>query len=252
MSTGLIYEPSGRAREYAPLALNLYNGCPHGCTYCYAPAATHKDAATFHGRPVVRADVIAKLERELARGVEVGMQYPDGRHDPVLLCFTTDPYQPLAAETGTTRRAIDLLHGYGYPVHILTKAGERAGADFDLLTDNPGDAFAASLTFTNYKDSKAWEPFAASPVDRLLNLRQAHALGIKTWASLEPVIDPAQSLELVRMTHEYVDLFKVGTLNHHAHARTIDWPKFARDVVDLLESLGAAYYLKNDLRAYLR
>jgi DNA repair photolyase len=30
-----IYEPKGKAREYAPLALNLYESCPHGCKYCY-------------------------------------------------------------------------------------------------------------------------------------------------------------------------------------------------------------------------
>ena len=33
-----IYEPKGRAGEYAQLAVNLWRGCPHGCTYpCYAP-----------------------------------------------------------------------------------------------------------------------------------------------------------------------------------------------------------------------
>ena len=31
-----IYEPSGRAREYGELAVNIYTGCNHGCSYCYA------------------------------------------------------------------------------------------------------------------------------------------------------------------------------------------------------------------------
>lgn len=38
----VIYEPKGRAREYAPLACNLYMGCTHGCKYCYAPACMYK------------------------------------------------------------------------------------------------------------------------------------------------------------------------------------------------------------------
>ena len=33
----IIYEPKGKALEYAPLACNLYKGCPHGCRYCYGP-----------------------------------------------------------------------------------------------------------------------------------------------------------------------------------------------------------------------
>ena len=32
-----IYEPSGAAREYSPLALNYIKGCDHGCLYCYVP-----------------------------------------------------------------------------------------------------------------------------------------------------------------------------------------------------------------------
>lgn len=36
-----IYEPSGKAREYSPLALNLYKGCDHGCNYCYVPDMKH-------------------------------------------------------------------------------------------------------------------------------------------------------------------------------------------------------------------
>jgi DNA repair photolyase len=32
-SMRIIYEPKGRALEYAPLAVNLYRGCSHGCDY---------------------------------------------------------------------------------------------------------------------------------------------------------------------------------------------------------------------------
>ncbi|GAI95206.1 unnamed protein product [marine sediment metagenome] len=41
-----------------------------------------------------------------------------------------------------------------------------------------------------------------------------------------------------------MDHYKVGTLNYHPHGKTIDWPKFARDVKQLLEDLGKPYYLK--------
>ena len=244
----MIYEPAGRAREYAPLALNLYRGCSHGCLYCYAPDACRTNRAAFHASPAPRADVIRKLERELAKGSEVGL----GEKDPVLLCFTTDPYQPLAAETGITRRAIELLHEHGYPVHVLTKGGMRAAADFDLLGNLPGDAFATTLTFVDSADSAHWEPGAASPADRMTAMTEAHELGIPTWVSLEPVIDPEQTLAIIRATHSYVDLFKVGTLNHHELAKSIDWPDFARRVVELLEKLGAAHYIKTDLRRHLR
>jgi len=241
----LIYEPAGRAREYAPLALNLYAGCTHGCTYCYAPAACRKHRDAFHASAAPRVDVIAKLERELERNGH-GADRP-----PVLLCFTSDPYQPVAAQAGVTRAAIQTLHARGYPVHILTKAGTAAAADFDILGELAGDAFASSLTFISDRDSAKWEPHAAPPRDRRAAIVEAHARGITTWASLEPVIDPEQTLDIIALTHDVVDLFKVGTLNHHPHADTIDWPAFARQVVDLLESLGCAYYLKEDLRRSL-
>ena len=75
--------------------------------------------------------------------------------------------------------------------------------------------------------------------------------GIPTWVSLEPVLDPAVALEIIRQTHPFVDLFKVGKLNYHPLAKSIDWPQFARDAVTLLKSLGKAYYVKNDLSCYL-
>jgi len=241
----LIYEPAGRAREYAPLALNPYNGCTHGCSYCFAPAVLHKPRAVFHADPAPRADVIAKLERELDRE-------PAGKpRPPVLLCFTTDLYQPRAAETGISRRAIELLHEYGYPVQVLTKGGMRSAVDFDLLGAVAGDAYAATLTFIEPAASAEWEPGAALPAERLAALALAHAEGITTWASLEPVVDPEQTLALIREAHGYVDLFKVGKLNYDPLAKTIDWPAFAARAVALLEELGARYYVKNDLRRYL-
>jgi len=37
--------------------------------------------------------------------------------------------------------------------------------------------------------------------------------GIKTWVSLEPVIDPEQAIELIRLLHPYVGHWKAGKIN---------------------------------------
>jgi DNA repair photolyase len=237
----IIYEPRGRAREYAPLAVNLYSGCEHGCLYCYAPAALRRRPEEFHGLAVPRLNILERLRKEAERR--------QGPREQVLLCFTCDPYPPTEREHGTTRRAIEILHEHGWTVQILTKGGTRACRDFDLL--GAADAFATTLTFLDPERSLEWEPRAALPADRIDAIRKAHSAGIPTWVSLEPVIDPAEALEIIRRTHEVVDLYKVGPLNYHPATAGVDWRAFGQEVEALLRELGKGYYLKEDLRKHM-
>jgi DNA repair photolyase len=182
----------------------------------------------------------------------------------ILLSFTSDPYQPCEVNERLTRRALEILLTpmLGLKLDVLTKGGARAIRDFDLLAGSKGRAsFASTLTFINGNDSLEWEPLAALPRDRLDTLEEAHRLGIPTWASLEPVVDPAQSLEMIRLGHSFVDQFKVGKLNHFREIEAgIDWVNFRDQAERLLQFYGfkrrfrphgvetkGTYYLKADL-----
>lgn len=237
---GVIYMPKGKAQEYSDLALNLYTGCSHGCHYCYSPLVLKRDRVEFHANVHPRKDILKKIAKEapLHTGKEV------------FLCFTCDPYGP-EMDTMTTRDAIRILHNAGVGVNILTKGGLRLLRDIDLLIDNPElSKVGATLTFDNVEDSIAWEPHAAVPSQRLDMLNHAHDYGIPTWASLEPVIDPKQTLELIRKSAPFVDHYKVGRWNYDKRANEIDWAKFLREVTALLESLGKDYYIKKDLAVF--
>jgi DNA repair photolyase len=235
----IIYQPSGKAREYCDLAANLYAGCSHGCTYCYAPAALRRKPAAFV-QAAPRKDVIRQIAREA----------PNYTGQEVHLCFTCDPYQPIERDHRLTRRTLEIFTANGVRARVLTKGGSRCLDDLEHLKDNRA-IVGASLTFTNDSDSLRWEPGAALPLDRIATLETLHRAGIETWASLEPVIDPSQTLKLIRYTAPFVDTFKVGKWNHAASAKAIDWAKFARDAVALLDSIGARYYIKDDLRKFL-
>jgi len=237
----VIYEPRGRAGEYAPLAVNLYRGCGHGCIYCYASEATFIDRREFI-KATPRQGIIEKLEKDAPQAAL------DGHKGNVLLCFTCDPYQPINAIHELTRQAIIILHKHGFNVTILTKGGRRAESDFDLL--GPDDEFATTLTFLDEQKSRQWEPGAATPEERIEALKKARELGIKTWVSLEPVIEPAESIEIIRQTHTFVDLFKVGLLNYHPKGKEIDWRKFLQECIAILKQYGCQYYIKKDLRRY--
>lgn len=235
----LIYEPKGRAREYAALALNCYRGCDHGCTYCYAPAATRRTEEAF-GKPEPRKDFLRNLEREAHRIAPA---------DPILLCFSTGPYCNLDVKLKHTREAIKILHANGHAVNVLTKGGTRALRDLDLFA--PRDAFATTLTCGTAEASRMWEPRAALPENKLDAILTFHLAGIPTWVSLEPVLDPVAALSLIHRTHKYVDLYKIGRWNYDPRANEIDWRKFAQDAVALCESLGKRYMLKRDLACFL-
>jgi DNA repair photolyase len=236
-----VYQTTGKAREYCEQAVNLYAGCSHGCIYCYAPNATYKTRDIFNN-PQPRKDIIKNLSIDCLKTTD--------KTKPVLLCFTCDPYQPLDQEFKLSRMAIEVLHSYGFPVMVLTKGGKRGERDFDLLSSN--DQFGVTLTCIDNAESLKWEPGAALPQERVDSLKKAHDMGIKTWVSLEPVLNPETALEIIRQTHSFVDKFKVGLLNYHPLAKTIDWIKFRNDVTNLFQELNCNYYIKNDLKNYVK
>ncbi len=239
----MIYETKGRAREYFELAANLYQGCEHGCLYCYGPDVLKVSREAFHKRPTARRAALQLLAQD-AKALQ-----EKGETRPVLLSFITDPYQPIETEWRLTRKAIEILHAADLPVAILTKGGTRAAADFDLL--GPADMFGATLTFATKAKSLEWEPGAAEPFDRLNALRQAHDKGIQTFVSLEPVVYPDDTLQLIREAAPFTDFFKVGKLNYKRPPVEVNWAEFAWNAVRALQATGKRYYVKEDLAKYI-
>lgn len=237
---GIIYRPSGRAEEYSHLAANLYVGCAHGCKYCYGPATMRNP--DFFTKQHPRPFVIKRLTEEVEKY--------KGTDERVLLCFGCDAYQPLELELGLTRQTIELFREYDIPFQVLTKAGPLATRDFDLY--GPHDMFAVTLTLLDGSESLLQEPEAALPAERIRNLEIARERDIETWVSLEPVIDPGQSLELIRQTHHLVGHYKIGKMNHHKSDLTwSQWRDFGIKAIRLCRELGVDFYIKKDLAKYL-
>ncbi len=237
----VLYRPAGAPGQHVELALNLYVGCSFGCRYCFGPGLMRTTRENYRKKPRPRAGVIAKLGRDCQR--LQGAPLP-----AVQLSLISDPYQDLELECQLTRQALELLKEHGFPVSILTKAGlDRVSRDWDLL--EPGvDQVGSTLTLISPDASRRWEPGAALPLERLALLKEAKKRGFRTWAHLEPVINPRDTLQLIELASPYADTFAVGKLNRHPHAKTIDWPRFAAEARELLERLGVDYYLMRSLQ----
>lgn len=236
----LIYEPQGKAREYSPLALNLYMGCTHGCKYCYVPRCCHKESESYWQKPDPRKAVY-QLEKELQKNRPTKQ---------VLFSFIGDPYTEATDENKITRFALETLLKYKVPVAILTKGGKRCLKDLDIFKKyGEHIQVGATLTFDNDKDSLEWECGGATPDERLETLKILHENGIRTFASFEPVIIPEQSLSLMKKSLEFIDVYKVGKLNNYRGLdKTIDWTDFLEKTVDILRDAKKQFYIKHDLR----
>lgn len=237
-----IYAPSGQAGEYSALAANPYRGCGHGCAYCYVPGVLKMPRSEFDAGASSRPNFLQHLENDAKKYQALGIT------EQVMLSFTTDPYHP--GDTWLTRETLQIIQTYGLAICTLTKGGSRAIRDIDLF--RPGrDAFASTLTSLDSEFSLKWERGAALPHDRISTLRKFHDSGIFTWVSLEPVLDTAATIEIIRQTHAFVDLYKIGRVNYVGMTKTTDWKRFTADVLAAVAEVRAAHYIKKDLQPFL-
>lgn len=215
MSNSIIYEPKGRAREYAPLACNLAVGCKHGCLYCYGPGATHRTREVWD-QPVPAKDYLGRFRKDAER--------LEGDEREILFSFSTDPCQDEAA-VARLAEVLDIAEVHRLRVEVLTKNPANAVPLFPILERN-GWGLGTTVCFVSEALREEWEPNAPPIASRLSWLGAAKAAGIRTWASAEPPVDPEEALLAIEFLMPVADKIKIGKWNHDVRANRIDWRSF--------------------------
>ena len=213
-------------------SINPYQGCEHGCVYCYArPTHAYLDLSPgldFETKLFAKPDAAALLVAELAK--------PGYVCDPIAMGTNTDPYQPIEREWKITRQILEVLSACEHPVSIVTKSAlvER---DIDLLAPMAAKNLArvyVSITTLDRDLARTLEPRAAAPHRRLAAVKALSDAGIPigvmtapiipqlTDKDLEAILDAASAngaryagWTLVRLPHEVKDLFRDWLAQHY-------------------------------------
>lgn len=204
MSNLSIYQPQGKAGEYASWACNLYTGCSNSCSYCYCRAGHLGKLWTPY--PQLKKSFKNEEHAYTVFLRELKQNKDALRRDGLFFSFTTDPMLPQTRKL--TWNCILTAINNVIPVSVLTK---RADFFEDIHIDKwiRHDNLAWGFTLTGMDHE---EPMASTNAERIDAMRQLHMMGFKTFASLEPVIDPSRTIRIYTLLQEYgcCDLVKVG------------------------------------------
>ncbi|GAB3271456.1 PA0069 family radical SAM protein [Parahaliea aestuarii] len=175
-------------------SINPYQGCEHGCIYCYArPTHAYLDLSPgldFETRLTYKANAAEQLRRELAR--------PGYRCSAITLGANTDPYQPVEREHRITRQLLEVLRDCRHPVAIITK-GALVTRDIDILREMAADGLASvAISLTTLDDSlkRQLEPRAPSARARLRAMAELRAAGVPVSVLFAPVIPAINDSEM--------------------------------------------------------
>lgn len=241
MKLKIIYEPSGKALEYAPLGLNLFRGCLNGCTYCYVPRIYHQPAEEFYANCYAVKDWESRLAKDLVTLKEQGRQ-----HDEVLLSFATDPFQPDKQLAMITHQVLKMLSEAGQRFGTLSKSPTNMIAEGSKFYSS-NDSFGITLTqIVSWK----FEPNADSWLKRISMLELFKTLKVKTWISFEPAISYKDIMFFYDRTKEYCDLYRIGAASKRLS--DIDLYQLTNDFVDRCTKDGKEFYVKESLRRYVK
>ncbi|MEO8754719.1 MAG: PA0069 family radical SAM protein [Casimicrobiaceae bacterium] len=167
-------------------SINPYQGCEHGCIYCYArPTHAYHDLSPgldFETRLFAKPEAALLLRAEIGKAGYVC--------DPIALGTNTDPYQPIEREWKVTRQIIEVLAAHEHPFTIVTKSAlvER---DIDLIAPMAARNMARvylSITTLDRDLARTLEPRAAAPPRRLQAMRALADAGIPVGVLVAPVI----------------------------------------------------------------
>lgn len=167
-------------------SLNPYQGCEHGCIYCYA-RNTHEywgfsSGLDFESKIIVKKNAPALLEKFIL--------HPDWQPVPISVSGNTDCYQPLERKLEITRGLLKIFARYRHPIGMITK-NSLVLRDIDLLTDLAKDNLVhiyISITTLDEDLRRVMEPRTASAKKRLQTVEELSKAGIPVGIMNAPII----------------------------------------------------------------
>jgi len=167
-------------------SINPYQGCEHGCTYCYA-RPTHEywgySAGMDFEQKVLYKPGAPKLLREF-------FDRKSWRPDTIVMSGNTDCYQPVERRFEITRQLMQVFLEYQNPVGVITK-NALILRDLDIikpLAEKNLIRVIVSLTTLTEETRRKLEPRTASVKNRLRVIRELSKAGVPVIAQMGPVI----------------------------------------------------------------
>jgi len=176
---------------------NPYQGCEHGCAYCYARNAHFywglSAGLDFETKIIVKPNAPKLLRNELAKKSWKPM--------PVVLSGNTDCYQPLEKKYKITQQLLTVMLECLHPVSIITK-NALILRDLDILkalAKNQLIHVAISLTTLNESLRSKMEPRTASSKQRLKVIETLSKNNIPVIVMTAPIIPGINDFELPQL-----------------------------------------------------
>jgi len=228
-------------------SINPYQGCEHGCVYCYArPTHSYLDLS-----PGLDFETQIYYKANAAERLRETWEKPGYTCEPITLGANTDPYQPAERKLRITRQLLETFLEYKHPVSIITK-GSLIERDLDLLQELAAMnlcSVAISVATLDRQLKRQLEPRVPDAAVRLRLIACLAERNVPVTLLLAPVIPAVNDGEietilelaaeagatraayiLLRLPHELKDVFRDWLCQH--------LPQRAERVMSLMRQAG--------------
>lgn len=178
-------------------SMNPYQGCEHGCVYCYA-RNTHEFWGYSAGLDFERKILVKK---EAPKLLERKLKSKNWSAATIVLSGNTDCYQPAEQRFKITRQCLEVFYKYRHPVGIITK-NALILRDLDVLRQlNEHQLVGVNISVTSLseKTRRLLEPRTATIKRRLQTIKSLSEHGIPVNAMLAPMIPGINSHEMMTL-----------------------------------------------------
>ncbi len=183
---------------------NPYQGCEHGCVYCYA-RNSHEYWGYGAGIDFEQNIMVKKNAPELLESV---LRKKSWQGDTIVFSGNTDAYQPIERKLQLTRKCLKVLLKWKHPVGIITK-NSLVLRDLDILKEMTIlNTIAVHISITSLSEDtrRLLEPRTASIKQRLKTVEVLSENGIPVNVMIAPIIPSLNSHEIIPIIKKVSDL----------------------------------------------
>ncbi|RLG62859.1 radical SAM protein [archaeon] len=237
-------------------SLNPYQLCDFNCVYCYIRGSKYGEnmkqglAAKINAPTLLEKGLLRRVKRK-----EYGF---------IALSSATEPWMHIEEEYKLTRKCLEVIARFKFPLHCLTKStlilrdidllkeiDENAILPKDLEKLKHGTLITFSFSTLDEKIAKIFEPNAPKPKERLETLQKIKEVGFYAGIAYIPVLpfisDSDEQLEkMIKVAKEFqADYVFVGALTLYGVGKELYYKVLEKHFPELLPKYKKLFKIFN-------